>query len=89
VRARRLTTRAIQTIVAARAKRAGITMPVTPHTLRHCFVSHLLERGADSPSIQKMVGHDHLATTQHYAHLSPAFLIAQAKRGAGWSRPGA
>jgi site-specific recombinase XerD len=46
----------------------------------------MLERGADSPSIQKMVGHESLATTQLYAHISPAFLIAQAKLGPGWSR---
>jgi site-specific recombinase XerD len=86
---RRLTTRAVESIVAERAKRAGITLAVTPHTLRHCFVTHLLERGADSLSISAMAGHANLGTTVGYAHINPAFLIAQAKLGPGWSRSAA
>jgi site-specific recombinase XerD len=81
----RLTTRTVEYLLADRAKRAGIALPITPHTLRHCFVTHMLERGADSLSIREMVGHASLSTTTQYAHVSPGYLIAQAKRGPGWS----
>jgi len=89
VRQHRLTTRAVERIVAERAERAGITLPITPHTLRHCFVTHLLERGADSPSVRAMVGHANLSTTTLYAHFDSVFMTAQAKRGRGWSRSAA
>jgi site-specific recombinase XerD len=86
---KRMTTRAVEYIVAERAKRAGITLPITPHTLRHCFVTHLLERGADSLSVCAMVGHANLSTTTLYAHFDSVFLAAQARHGRGWSRSAA
>jgi site-specific recombinase XerD len=88
-RQHRLTTRAVECIVAERGARAGITLPITPHTLRHCFVTHLLERGADSLSVRAMVGHANLSTTTLYAHFDSVFLAAQAKHGRGWSRSAA
>jgi site-specific recombinase XerD len=88
-RTRHVSTRAVEYIVADRAKRAGITLPITPHTLRHCFVTHLIERGADSLSVRAMVGHANLSTTTLYAHLDSVFMIAQARHGRGWSRSAA
>ena len=56
-------------IVKDLAERAGITRPVSPHTLRHSFATHLLEGGANLRSIQEMLGHESVTTTEIYVHL--------------------
>ncbi len=70
----RLTPRSVQRIVSYYAKAAGITKHVSPHTLRHSFATDLLMNGADIRSVQSMLGHSNIATTQVYTHVTDQHL---------------
>lgn len=71
---RRLTDRSIQRIVNKYTKLAGITKHVSPHTMRHSFATDLLMNGADIRSVQMMLGHSNISTTQIYTHVTDEHL---------------
>ena len=66
----RLTARSIQRLVSRYAALAGLPQKVTPHTLRHSYATDLLEHGADLRSVQELLGHKNVATTQVYTHVT-------------------
>jgi integrase/recombinase XerC len=73
---RRLTTRSIGRMLEKYLKESGLDRRTTPHTLRHSFATHLLDRGADIRSVQELLGHKSLITTQIYTHVTTAGLRA-------------
>lgn len=73
-RGNRLTRAMIFTIIKQLTEKAGIHKTVSPHTFRHSFATHLLERGADLRAIQQMLGHESITTTEIYTHIDKSFL---------------
>lgn len=71
---RRLTARSVQRMIEKYARLAGITKKVSPHTMRHSFATDLLLNGADLRSVQSMLGHASISTTQIYTHITDQYL---------------
>ena len=84
----KLSRMSVWNILRERAVKAGLTMHLHPHILRHSFATHLIEGGADLRSVQEMLGHSSILTTEIYTHVSRKFIkgfymhiIPEAKRG--------
>jgi integrase/recombinase XerC len=77
---RRITTRSVARMLEKHLKRTGLDLRTTPHSLRHSFATHLLNHGADIRSVQELLGHKSLSTTQIYTHVSTSGLRAVYER---------
>ena len=69
--------RTIQRMVKSLANRAQINRPLSPHVLRHTFSVTAIQKGISLPALQKLLGHDHLATTEIYLNMSPEDVIRE------------
>ncbi len=72
-----VTARTQQRLIKRMANRAGISRPVSPHVLRHTFAVTAVQKGVSLPALQRLLGHDHLATTEIYLNLSPEEVIRE------------
>jgi integrase/recombinase XerC len=86
---RRLTTRSVGRMLEKYLKLTGLDRRTTPHSLRHSFATHLLDRGADIRSVQELLGHKSLVTTQIYTHVSTATLREVYERAHPRAKPAA